>query len=75
MIGRARSRAERKGAEACLVPEESSSIMAVKNPPCTRSVLPRLLFICTIWLAPNGTYSATMIETELRLQIHGRGSR
>mmetsp|Transcript_1104 Transcript_1104/g.4100 ORF Transcript_1104/g.4100 Transcript_1104/m.4100 type:complete len:210 (+) Transcript_1104:1339-1968(+) len=37
----------------------SSSRLAVKKPPCTRSLLPSLSFNATIWFPPIGTHSST----------------
>ena len=57
------------------VPDESSSTAGEMKPPCTRAVEPTLLLSCTIWFAPNGMYSATMIETELSVMTSSSSSR
>ena len=65
----------RPGSTTNLVPVESLSMSAVKKPPCTRSVEPRLAFICTIWLAPKGMNSAMTIETLLSVMTSSSSSR
>jgi hypothetical protein len=52
-----------------------SSMAGEMNPPCTRSVDPTLLFSCTIWLAPKGMYSATMMDTEFSVITSSSSSR
>lgn len=44
------------------LPDEFSSTLAVKKPPCTRSVAPTWWFSSTIWLAPKGINSATICD-------------
>ena len=47
------------------LPAALSSTAGEMKPPRTLSVDPTVLFSWTIWFAPKGIYSATMMEIEL----------
>ena len=57
------------------VPDESSSMAGEMKPPWTRSVEPTFEFSWTIWFAPKGMYSATMMDTELSVMTSSSSSR